>query len=81
KEEKEGKRPMAEGAADRRKREPGKRAIKSKALSQRASRHFAVACLAREMMSAKMADRRGGSSSSLPSVHALRLTCTATLGR
>lgn len=46
--------------------------IKSKVLSQRGSRHFAVACSAREMTSAKMADLRGaaGSPSSLPSVHA-----------
>lgn len=42
-----------------RERELGKRrAIKSKVLSQRGSRHFAVACSAREMTSTKMADPR-----------------------
>lgn len=48
-----------EGAPDRRGRESGKGVIKSKVLSQRGSRYFAVACSAREMTSAKMADLRG----------------------
>lgn len=47
------------GAKDRRGRESGKGVTKSKVLSQRGSRHFAVACSAREMTSAKMADLRG----------------------
>lgn len=64
KEEKEGKGENGstderEGAPDRRGRESGKGVIKSKVLSQQGSRHFAVACSAREMTSAKMADLRG----------------------
>jgi len=63
-EEKEEKREIGsakrgKGEPDRRERESGKGVIKSKVLSQRGSRHFAVACSAREMTSAKMADLRG----------------------
>lgn len=62
---------LARQRIERRGRESGKGVIKSKVLSQRGSRHFAVACSAREMTSAKMADlRRRGSPSSLSSVHA-----------
>ncbi|KYN05580.1 hypothetical protein ALC62_03498 [Cyphomyrmex costatus] len=62
KEGKEGKGEIGsgeKGAPDRRGRESGKGVIKSKVLSQQGSRHFAVACSAREMTSAKMADLRG----------------------
>lgn len=70
KEEKEGKERSALGrlrsgkgrghrTEDSRGRESGKGVIKSKVLSQQGSRHFAVACSAREMTSAKMADLRG----------------------
>lgn len=70
KEEKEGKGEIGltngrEGPSDRRERESGKGVIKSKVLSQQGSRHFAVACSAREMTSAKMADLRGAAAAVL----------------
>jgi len=63
--EKSARRTGERGSSDRRGRESGKGVIKSKVLSQQGSRHFAVACSAREMTSAKMADLRGAAAAVL----------------